>query len=163
MNRTAAPAIQIALPLEFVHRTLVHRTLADVLLAAEANLLLFIFRACLTFIPLRHILRAFTRNRHTAPSTPAMPAPMRSIAHALRIRWAVEAVTRNSTATFVCLPQALAGYTMLRLRRVPTTMVYGVGRSPAGELIAHTWLTLDGRTVLGGEGSAAFTPINQWI
>ncbi len=157
MNRTAAPTLQIALPLEFAHRTL-----AAVLLAAEANLLLFLFRACLTFIPLRHILRAVTRNRDTAPPTRETPVPIRSIARALRVRWAVEAVTRNASASFVCLPQALAGYTMLRLRCVPTTMVYGVGRSPDGELIAHTWLTLGGRAVLGGEGSAAFTPINHW-
>jgi hypothetical protein len=125
MNRTAAPTLQIALPLEFAHRTL-----AAVLLAAEANLLLFLFRACLTFIPLRHILRAVTRNRDTAPPTRETPVPIRSIARALRVRWAVEAVTRNASASFVCLPQALAGYTMLRLRCVPTTMVYGVGSSP---------------------------------
>jgi hypothetical protein len=41
--------------------------------------------------------------------------------------------------------------------------VYGVARSPAGELIAHTWLTAgDERAVVGGEGSETFQPIERW-
>ena len=51
---------------------------------------------------------------------------------------------------------------MLRRRNVPGTMVYGVTRSPGGDLIAHTWLTVGDRIVLGGEGSGAFTPVDRW-
>jgi hypothetical protein len=37
-----------------------------------------------------------------------------------------------------------------------------VARSPEGELIAHTWLTLGDRIVLGGEGSGAFSALERW-
>ena len=159
MKFATDPALPIMLPLK-----LAHRTLGDLLLATEALLLLSLFRACLTLFPVRHILGAITANRSAGVNADATPVQQATaIARALRVRWAIEAVTRNSIARFVCLPQALAGYTMLRLRRIPGTMVFGVARSPAGQLIAHTWLlTLGERIVLGGNGSAAFTPISHW-
>jgi hypothetical protein len=148
--------------------SIARRTPAETLLAIEAFLLLAVFRACLALVPVRRILRAITHTRSEAPTdsapqiaTEESPAG-RDLAQALRVRWAVEAATRNSAAKFVCFPQTLAGYTMLRLRRVPSAMVYGVARSPEGELIAHTWLTLGDRIVLGGEGSNAFTPVDRW-
>jgi hypothetical protein len=129
---------------------------ADLLLAAEAVALLAFFRLCLVLFPVKKIIRAITGTQ------PLKRLARQPSSTALRVRWAIEAATRNSPAEFVCFPQTLAGYTMLRLRRVPTTMVYGVARSPSGSLIAHTWLTLGDRIVLGGEGSAAFTAVERW-
>jgi len=136
---------------------------ADLLLAIEAFLLLAIFRICLAVVPVRRIIRTITHGHARAKTTPEGAPEGPALSTALRVRWAVEAVTRNSAAKFVCFPQTLAGYTMLRLRKVPSTMVYGVARSPEGELIAHTWLTVGDRTVLGGEGSGEFTPVERWI
>jgi hypothetical protein len=51
---------------------------------------------------------------------------------------------------------------MLRRRGVARTMVYGVARSPQGELIAHTWLLVGDRSVVGGEGSAGFAEVERW-
>jgi Transglutaminase-like superfamily len=141
---------------------LARRSPRDLLLATEAILFLGFFRICLAFLPVRRILRAITRNQANATPLPEAPPDEFATAQALRVRWAVEAITRNSTARFVCFPQTLAGYTMLRLRRVPSTMVYGVTRSGEGELIAHTWLTVGDRIVLGGEGSDIFTPVDRW-
>jgi hypothetical protein len=159
MKFATDPALPVTLPLK-----LAHRTVADFCLAAEALLLLTLFRACLTLFPVRHIVGAITANRSaTVNASATAMQEATAIDRALRVRWAIEAVTRNSIARFVCLPQALAGYTMLRLRRIPGTMVFGVARSPAGQLIAHTWLlTLGERIVLGGNGSAAFTPVSRW-
>ena len=141
---------------------LARRPPRDILLATEAFLLLAIFRIALVVVPVRRILRAIGHNQTTAEPLPETTPGVPTLAQALRVRWAVEAVTRNSTARFVCFPQTLAGYTMLRRRHVPSTMVYGVTRSDLGELIAHTWLTVGDRIVLGGEGSSAFTPIDRW-
>jgi hypothetical protein len=41
-------------------------------------------------------------------------------------------------------------------------VVYGVARSPEGELHAHAWLTVGNRVVLGGEAAPDFTPIERW-
>lgn len=139
-----------------------NRPFADRLLATEAFFLLAIFRVALAIFPVRRILRTITRSQTPIEPLPETTPDEHTLAQGLRVRWAVEAVTRNSAAKFVCFPQTLAGYTMLRRRHVPSTMVYGVARSDAGELIAHTWLTVGDRIVLGGEGSGAFTPADRW-
>ena len=137
-----------------------HRRPSELALGAEAFVLLAIFRACLAFVPVRRIVRTVTHGT----ASPPQPAPIdpSALPIALRVRWAVEAVSRNAPARFVCFPQSLAGYVMLRRRRVPSTIVYGVARSPEGKLIAHTWLTLGDRIVLGGAGSDAYTPVERW-
>jgi hypothetical protein len=137
------------------------RSFGEVLLAAEALVLLFVFRAALAVFPVRRILQVLTRPRAWADE-PATSVDGQEIAIAVRIRWAVLAATRNGPARFVCFPQSLAAYAMLRRRGVASTIVYGVARSPEGALIAHTWLMAGGRTVVGGEGSDAFTPIERW-
>ena len=139
-----------------VRRSVVWRSPADLLLAAEALLLLAFFRACLMFLPVRRIVQAIARG-----PAPAIDA-VQDAAVAQRVRWAVEAAARNSPIAFVCFPQALAGYAMLRRRGVQGTMVYGVARSPEGKLAAHTWLLVGERILLGAEGAAAFTPVQRW-
>jgi hypothetical protein len=139
---------------------------ADLVLAIEAFLFLSIFRVCLALIPVRRILRTITYGHSSAtplpPDAPAEGIDQTILSQTARVRWAVEAATRNSAAKFVCFPQTLAGYTMLRRRGISSIMVYGVARSPEGELIAHTWLTLGDRIVLGGEGSGAFSALERW-
>lgn len=142
---------------------IVRRRPGDLLLAVEALVLLAIFRVCLALVPVRRIIRAVTHKRtETSNGVRESAATESAIDFARRVRWAVSAIARHSAVEFVCFPQALAGYTMLRLRRVPSTMVYGVTRSAEGELIAHTWLTVGDRIVLGGEASGGFTAIERW-
>jgi hypothetical protein len=142
---------------------------ADLLLAVEALLLLAFFRVCLALVAVRKIIGLVTRNHVARSCVDANRdgATVRiedeaALATARRVQWAVSAVARHSPVEFVCFPQTLAGYTMLRRRGVQSTMVYGVARSPAGELKAHTWLDVGDRNVLGGEGSGGFTPIERW-
>lgn len=135
------------------------RTVGDVLLALEALALLGFFRVALRLVSVRRILRGMTRQ---ASDGGEHDPDDRTIAEAVRVRWAVLAVTRHSPARFVCFPQSLATYVMLRRRGVASTIVYGVARSPEGELLAHTWVTIGDRIVIGGEGSGGFTPIDRW-
>jgi hypothetical protein len=37
-----------------------------------------------------------------------------------------------------------------------------VARSPEGELLAHTWLVVGDRMVLGGEAARDFTAVERW-
>jgi hypothetical protein len=141
---------------------IVQRRPADLLMAAEALLLLSFFRASLALMPVRRIIRAVTHGKASPGATPEDAIAQPALSTALRIRWAIEAIIRHSPAEFVCFPQTLAGYTMLRWRGVSSAMVYGVARSPEGKLIAHTWLMLGDRTVLGGEGAGAFSEVERW-
>ena len=142
----------------------VRRGPADLLMAAEALVLLVVFRVCLAFVPVRKILRGITRGeaggKVDAGTAAGSEAEVMSAAR--RVEWAVSAVARHSVVEFVCFPQTLAGYTMLRWRGVPSTMVYGVARSPEGELLAHTWLMVGDRIVLGGEAAGGFAAVERW-
>jgi hypothetical protein len=142
---------------------MVRRGPADLLLAAEAMILLVFFRVCLAVVPVRRIILAVTHGGTSGYSEALGSSATKSaIDFSRRVRWAVSAIARHSWVEFVCFPQALAGYTMLRWRNVPSTVIYGVARSPEGELQAHTWLTVGDRIVLGEEASGDFTPIERW-
>jgi len=144
---------------------IVQRRPGDLLLAAEALALLAFFRVCLAVVPVRRIIRTITHGstgNSEAESGARDAGPGAEVAIARRVRWAVSAAARHSAVEFVCFPQALAGYTMLRWRGVASTVVYGVKRSAEGELLAHTWLTVGDRTVLGGEVASGFTPVEMW-
>jgi hypothetical protein len=168
-----------------VRRRIYRRSLAEWLLAAEALLLLAFFRVCLVVVPVHRIILTITRGpavdrtgdeadsdengaaaRERGAATDEMreknTAESAAAEMARRVRWAVSAVARHSPVAFVCFPQTLAGYTMLRRRGVRSTMVYGVARSAAGELTAHTWLVVGDRVVLGSEVAGEFTAVERW-
>lgn len=165
-----------------VRRRIYRRSPAEWLLAAEALLLLAFFRVCLVVVPVHRIVLMIARGpavdraydeadsevaaRERRAATDEMreknTAESAAAEIARRVRWAVEAVARHSPVAFVCFPQTLAGYTMLRRRGVPGMMVYGLARAGDGKLIAHTWLVVGDKVVLGGEGSAQFTPVERW-
>lgn len=130
-------------------------------MAAEALVLLAFFRVCLAVVPVRRIIGAITHGKagEEAETTEASEA---SLAVARKVQWAVSAAARHSAVEFVCFPQTLAGYMMLRWRGVDGTMIYGVMRSPEGELLAHTWLMVGDGMVLGGEGAGVFREIERW-
>lgn len=135
---------------------------AELLLAAEAVTLLAVFRICLAVIPVRRIIGTIARGKvepHQPGATVLNETEMMTVR---RVQWAVRAAARHSPVEFVCFPQTLAAYTMLRWRGMAGTIVYGVTRSPQGALLAHTWLEIGGGVVVGGEESEGFTPIERW-
>lgn len=130
------------------------------MLAAEALVLLAAFRIALACVPVRRIIAAITQRR--VDEAAAAQDTNGTQLTARRVQWAVCAAACHSPVEFVCFPQALAGYTMLRRRGISSTLVYGVARSSEGELAAHTWLTVGEHTVLGGDAAREFTAIERW-
>jgi len=142
---------------------LARRGLADVLLAGEALALLVVFRAALAMMPVRKIIAAVTRGRADGSAYAETIETSQTLLTTRRVQWAVSAAARHSPVEFVCFPQALAGYVMLRRRRVRSTLLYGVARSESGDLLAHTWLTVGNLAVIGGEAAESFTAIERWL
>jgi hypothetical protein len=140
----------------------VRRGPADRLLVLEALALLVAFRVCLALVPVRRIIRAITPNRVATNSSENEVASERDLEAAREVEWAVSTAARHSFVEFVCFPQTLTGYTLLSWRGVRSTMVYGVARSPDGELIAHTWLEVGDKIVTGGDSAAEFTAVDRW-
>lgn len=136
-------------------RRIVHTPLTDLLLLAEAAVLLpasWIALKCFPMARLVDWLRA-----PAARSAPANPAEV-----AERVRWAILAVARRSPVEFVCFPQSLAAFLLLRRRGVPSVIHYGVARSPEQKLHAHTWLQSGDFIVVGGEAARDFTLIRSF-
>jgi hypothetical protein len=132
-------------------------------MAAEALVLLGFYRVCLAVIPVKRIIARMTKTRANGDSVARDAVyDAASLEVAGRVRWAIEAAARHSWVEFVCFPQTLAGYAMLRRHGVRSTMVYGVMRSKDGELVAHTWLMMGDRVVLGGEGAGDFGEVERW-
>jgi hypothetical protein len=73
------------------------------------------------------------------------------LAYADSVGWAVSAMARRTPWTSTCLMQAVAGAALLRRRRIPADVYFGVakdGTQPKG-LVAHAWLTCGGRVLIG--------------
>lgn len=124
----------------------------DIALAIEAGCMLSFFRLALNFLPVQR-LTAWMGSPKKKPSSISQE---RSTQTLRRIEWSIDAVNRHVPLTFVCFPQSLAAYFMLRRRNIASRLYYGVMRE-ADQLKAHTWVKVGERTVVGGEVEPHFT------
>jgi Uncharacterised nucleotidyltransferase/Transglutaminase-like superfamily len=129
--------------------------LTDVALLTEAAIMLTFFRAALRFFPVE---RFTTWMSQGAPSNEEQDLRLNdgAISTIRRVEWAVGAIVRHTPLTFVCFPQSLAAYFMLRRRHIASKLFYGVAREQQ-QLKAHTWIKVGDRTVVGGDVESQFT------
>lgn len=70
--------------------------------------------------------------------------------------WAVRASSRRMPFRAKCLERALCLRAMLQRRGVHSTLHYGIRKTVEADLKAHVWLSVGGKTILGGEVSPQF-------
>ncbi len=136
-------------------RRILHTSPVDLGLAFEAGCMLTFFRIALCFVPVQKLTHWMGRPQAAAP--PRSPGHAETILR--RIEWSIDAVVRHAPLQFVCFPQSLAAYFMLRRRHIASRLFYGVARLD-DRLTAHTWVKAGDRTVVGGEVEAQFTVLN---
>jgi hypothetical protein len=124
----------------------------DIGLAIEAGCMLTFFRLALNFLPVQKLTRWMSR----APRRQSSISQQKQAQTLRRVEWSIDAVVRHFPVTFVCFPQCLAAYFMLRRRHISSQLFYGVTRD-ANQLKAHTWVKVGNRTVVGGEVESSFT------
>ena len=124
----------------------------DLSLAVEAVCMLIFFRLALKFLPMEKL----TGWMSAAPVRQPSMSAKRQARILGRVEWSIDAAARHAPLTFVCFPQCLAAYFMLRRRRIASTLFYGVTRDDA-ELKAHTWVKVGDRTIGGGNLESRFT------
>lgn len=105
-------------------------------------------KAVLLLVPFRWIAPRLGRQMAESPSS--LNPPERELA--LRVSWAVQAVSRHVPLGFVCLPQAMAAKWMLRRRGLPTTLYLGLRRGEALKVAAHAWLRAGDKILTGAPG-----------
>ena len=130
---------------------------ADLVLAIEAGCMLLFFRIALSFLPVQKLTAWMSRpDAAQVAVSPGMAAEILR-----RIEWSIDAVVRHAPLTFVCFPQCLAAYFMLRRRHIASKLFYGVTRD-ADHLKAHTWVKVGDRTVVGGDVESHFTVLTTF-
>ena len=73
------------------------------------------------------------------------------------LAWAVQAVSRRLPWRTVCIQRGLAVQRMLRAAGIDAILHYGARQSSGnGKLEAHVWVSVHGRTVIGGEEAPQF-------
>lgn len=75
--------------------------------------------------------------------------------------WAIETAARYVPWRSDCLLQVMAASRWLRRHGCKPQFKLGLARTPAGDLAAHAWLTLDDRVLVGGNAAfvSDFVPI----
>jgi hypothetical protein len=160
MLRRSKPALPAyAAPRAPLPRMLFRRMMelpaADIALAIEAACMLTFFRIALNFLPVQTLTAWMGKAQK---SSLAQRKPAQTLR---RIEWSIEAVVRHLPFTFVCFPQCLAAYFMLRRRHIASKLFYGVTRD-ADQLKAHTWVKVGDRTVVGGDLESRFTVLTTF-
>jgi hypothetical protein len=133
------------------------RSPADLALAIEAGCMLIFFRIALNFLPVQKL--TVWMSKQDAAQVAVSPGMAADILR--RIEWSIDAVVRHAPFTFVCFPQCLAAYFMLRRRHIASKLFYGVTRD-ADHLKAHTWVKVGDRTVVGGDVESHFTVLTTF-
>ena len=129
-------------------RKFASRSGAEQWLLLRATLALLTTAGCVRFLPFRLWRSLIAPADALSGSTP----PSRHSAE--QIAWAVAAVGRCVPGAS-CLPQAIAGYRLLRRAGYAARLRIGIAAGAQAPFEAHAWLELDGRILLGGTESAA--------
>ncbi len=111
--------------------------------------LLVIVRIALWSLPYRVVTRLFDSSVCTAGAR-TKESPRRTVALLRTVAWA----GRNLLADRPCLTQAIACRWLLARRGHHADLKLGVRREEGGGIMAHAWLEMDGKIILGGWDSA---------
>jgi hypothetical protein len=125
------------------------RGTSDLLLLAEGLATLAGASVAIRLLPFRRVAAAASRGA-------AAPGPAPDDARMRKLRWAVEAWGRRAPWRAVCFQRGLALHIMLRRRGIDSRLHYGVSPTGKAGLSAHVWISVGGRTWLGGEEAGRF-------
>ena len=124
-------------------------------LLTEAVLALGVASFVVALLPFRKVAALARLPGGTPPAQAAQAQAIRSV------RWAVSASARRVPWRAKCIEQGFAAQWMLRRRRVPAVLHYGIARRD-GDLAAHVWVRSGANDVIGCENLADFAEVAQF-
>ena len=134
-------------------------TLATVLLVWT---LLWPARLVVLTVPLRQLARFYGEDFGAEIAVPKATA--RDERHASHIREAIALAVRYSPSSANCYPQALVARLLLRSRRIPHGMFFGLRRSEASQdMDAHAWVMVGEVPVSGGNSFDSYTVVRSFV
>lgn len=128
-------------------------------LMTEAGLWMFFFRLLIWVVPFRYVETYLG----TSIEPPAGSLTEAERERLLKLRWAVEAASRNVPWEATCLPQALVAKAMLRRRGFANTLYLGVAKDQTDARVkAHAWLRSGDLVVVGYQGVEEFNVLTTF-
>jgi hypothetical protein len=132
------------------------RTAREYVFAAEAAALLAVMRIAIAVVPFRTTARLLGLTPGPAQRKLGGTEP----AQVELVGWAVRAAARRVPWRGSCMTQALTASVLLRQMRLPATLHLGVANDRASaSMVAHAWVEIGSKVVVGGEGHQRFTSV----
>ncbi len=130
-----------------LRRGLRRRNGADYRLLAETFVTLAAASVMIRLLPFRKVAERVSRPPR---GRPALTADVARLARSVRFSegWAPWRAA--------CFQRAVCLQMMLRRRRIPAILHYGIKTGEAGNLRGHVWLSVAGETILGGEAAEGY-------
>jgi hypothetical protein len=120
-------------------------------------------RVVAVLLALRVLLRVCSVQRAIAVLTPVGPRERRPWSEVARVARITDALywRRPLQAYGPCLRRSLTLYYFLTRLGYPAKVAFGV-RLDGGRLVAHAWLTLDGKPLLERDSVAGYAVMSEW-
>jgi hypothetical protein len=77
------------------------------------------------------------------------------------IAFVINGLSVRTPWTSTCLIKVIATHKMLRKRKIPHTLHFGVKKNLTNQLDAHAWLSIEKETIVGGESLHYYKEISQ--
>ena len=128
-----------------------YRSINEYTFFLEAWLLLHVSRLMILFFPFKKIAATFGILNQESTKEIKVQEIGGDIKNAIR------RATQYTVHRSKCYDQALAAKLMLKWRRLPSTIYFGLSKNDRSELIAHAWLRFGNNIVTGEKGIEDFT------
>lgn len=143
-------------------RTALTLPLGFTALAVLAWFLLWPARLAVLTVPLRRLVRVFGKDHGVNPAVPLVSDVQ--VEKARTIGRAIALAVRYSPKSANCYPQALVARFLLRIRRVPHALFFGLRRDPETDAMdAHAWVMAGPLPVTGGHGFTRYTVVRSFL
>lgn len=128
----------------------------DQLIALEVTLFLLASRMMVKCLPFPILRIVLGKHMHSQKNIRIDEKTVR------RVSCWINKVAPHLPCQCNCLPKAITGKLMLKLRKINSTLYLGLGKDTKTQLVAHAWLMVDDIPVTGGNINNNLTKISYF-
>jgi len=129
------------------------RPLSDYINFIEAWMLLHAMKLTILIIPFKRIAGRIGKVHSETSLEPVFSDGLPNVEQAIR------RASRYTIHQSKCYDQALTGKVMLKRRRLPSTLYFGLAKDSTNSLTAHAWVRCGNRIITGKAGVEGYTVI----
>ncbi len=126
---------------------------SDKRLIVEAVVFLFIARMTIIIMPYKVLKPMLGTYKKQSVSSEAERRAIRKVGNIIK------AASERLPWKCNCLPQAITGRIMLKIRKIDSTIYLGMSKDKDKKIIAHAWLKAGDIPVTGGYDNSEFTQV----